>query len=274
MKKSKDWVYQEDLLKKVKAWFTSNSGGAEDKTPNQIAGEIGVTSNGKFYKAYTEVVRLREAEAELPALDIPSEVKAEFQNVLSIMTCDATDAFLRTVRAVAGDIDRSADLRIMDAQRRAANAVAERDGLVDRWIATEEERDAALEELGALQQRVDELQRQVDRLEGRLAEREFIAAANRNAVLGIPAEAKERGTVALENSETRTSGGGQPEAAASAGSPSLIGATAGCIGVEAGRQSDQPSISEGVGPTGQQSELSLGSKDTANSAVADDAEHG
>uniref|UniRef100_UPI0035936225 hypothetical protein n=1 Tax=Blastomonas sp. TaxID=1909299 RepID=UPI0035936225 len=143
MKKSKDWVRNPAFDKLLDAYVEQNGEFPADMLPNEIAGLLGLTANGEFYKKHRAWKRRREAAANLPAMDIPCEAKAELTNILAATTEDVLNHFVRTVRTVAGDIIRTADLGVADANRRAAEAEAELAEVLDAWTVTEGERDAA-----------------------------------------------------------------------------------------------------------------------------------
>ena len=273
MKKSKDWVRQEDLDAKLDAFVEPIGGIPPDMTICEVAERLGVTPSGEFYKKFRDWKRRHEANADLPAMGVPSDYMAHLRGVLDRMVDDVMATFAATARSVAGDIGRTAELRVSDAERRAAKAETEVEEVLDQWSETERKLAGALARAAIAEEIVCKLRRELDHLSGRLEERDSLLQTLRpRAASGEnPAAPKDR--VAPEVQETL------PERPSRDNSEPADGATGRASERENGidavepnaarsRGREQSSISEADGPQAQQAELSLVRTDNAGTAGA------
>ncbi|GMN01656.1 hypothetical protein MTsPCn3_03860 [Erythrobacter sp. MTPC3] len=185
MKKSKNWVRQEDLDEKLDGFVEEMGGIPPGMKPNEIADRLGLTANGEFYRKFRDWKRRRDAEADLPALEIPEEARIELESVLAETHDLVMDQFVRVVRSVAGDIDRTATLRVRAAERRAADCEADTENVLERWNETERDLEVARERALSAEREAEKLRREVDRLRGQLDERaRQLAEARADAASG------------------------------------------------------------------------------------------
>lgn len=119
------------------------------------------------------------AEHDAPVMEVLPHVQAEFRETIDRFAGEAMTSFLRVMRSVGGDLNRVATLRITDAERRADDAQAEVNGLLDFWTAAEAERDAALARVAELEQSPADARHQEQALTVRLDERDALLKALR-----------------------------------------------------------------------------------------------
>ena len=264
----KDWVRQEDLDAKLDEFVGETGQVPAGMTPNEVAEKLGVTANGKFYRQFRDWKHRRDAEAAMPPLDIPEEVRAELENVLSEANEQVMEQFARVVRGIAGDIDRSAALRVRDAERRAAEAKAEADHILERWTETEKDFEAARDWAATVQKEVDELRREADRLRGQSEERGRLLAQLQGQASQPDASRADTNSAAMAISPG-VDGTGGPKLAApnprKEGDPSIPEPIKG--GPERPVQS---STTKGDGKNVHHTELPLGNTDDAVQAEAGD----
>ncbi|MDM7929826.1 hypothetical protein [Blastomonas fulva] len=99
----------------------------------------------------------------------------QLRNALSDFDRDVVDAFKRTVRTVAADIQRDAAARISAAESRANRAKAEAVDLLAGWNETEAEHDAAEAEIAALRSELEASRAREERLHGRIEQLQVMA---------------------------------------------------------------------------------------------------
>lgn len=141
-----------------------------------MAKHLGCEPNGALYAKVRDWRRRRQEELGLAAIDVPPGAESGFRAILDQLTADATDHFVRTIRLVGSDIDRSAALRVTDAERRRNEAQAETAEVLELCQRAEAALAAAMARIGALEQTLAEAQRREDVLRGRLEQREADAA--------------------------------------------------------------------------------------------------
>ncbi len=271
MKKMKDWVRQEDLDAKLDLFVEETGQMPAGMTPNEVAEKLGVTANGNFYRQFRDWKHRRDAEAAMPPLDIPDEVRAELEIVLSEASDQVMDQFARVVRTIAGDIDRSAALRVKDAERRAAEAEAETEHVLERWTETEKDLEATRQRAADARKDSEEMRRVADRLLGQLDERGRLLAELEDRVrhqTGSDTDtADPAAPVPPDADEAQNSKGSSQDAAnedkVSDTEPVEVGPTG----------PTQSSISEDDGKNVHQTEMSLGNTDDAVQAEVGDDEN-
>lgn len=179
MKKSSDWVRQPGLDKMLDQLVEERGCTPTELIPYDAAKALGIEPSGEFYKKVRDWKQRRAAERDAPVIEVPPHVQAEFRETVDRFASEAMASFLRAVRTVGGDLDRVATLRITDAERRADEAQAEVNGLVDHWTAAEAERDAALTRVAELEQALADASRREDAFTVRLEERDALLKALR-----------------------------------------------------------------------------------------------
>jgi len=185
MKKSKDWVRQEDLDEKLDEFVEEMGGIPPGMKPNEIADRLGLTANGEFYRKFRDWKRRRDAKADLPDLAIPEQARTELEGVLAETRELVMDQFVRVVRSVAGDIDRTANLRVKGAERRATECEADTENVLERWNETERDLEFARKRALSAERDAEKLRREVDRLRGQLDERARQLAEARTAAASV-----------------------------------------------------------------------------------------
>ena len=281
MKKSKDWRRQEVIDAKLDQFVVQMAGLPAGMSRCQVAAEIGVPADPEFYKKYMDWKRRRDAEADLPTLDIPPEAETALRKILKDAVDDVMASFAHTLRSVAGDVDRTAGLRVKDAERRAAERETYADELLEKWTETEHDLVAAQDRCTVADREVEKLTRALDHLGGRLLEKEDQIKALRsdpatangatattapdvNVAAAIPSsaaagiDAKGDGAI-REGSAHREVGNGRPPAIEpKPGGP---------------ERPNQSSTIEDDGPVDHQAEMSLVETDNADKAEAGNDEH-
>ncbi|KZY58149.1 hypothetical protein A3736_15290 [Erythrobacter sp. HI0063] len=271
MKKMKDWVRQEDLDAKLDGFVKEAGQLPAGMTPNEVAEKLGITANGNFYRQFRDWKHRREAEAAMPPLEIPDEVRTELVNVLSEASDLVMDQFARVVRSIAGDIDRSAALRVRDAERRAAEAEAETEHVLERWTETEKELEATRHKAAEARKDSEEMRRVADRLLGQLDERGRLLAGLEDRVRqqsGSDKDAAHQATPVPPEAEELRNAKASPEDATN--EDKMTGTEPVVVGPAGPTQS---SINEDDGKDVHQTELSLGNTDDAVQAEAGDDEN-
>lgn len=174
MKKSSDWVRQPGLDKKLDHLVEERGCTPAELIPYDAAKALDIEPSGEFYKKVRDWKQRRAAETDAPVIEVPPRVQAEFRETIEHFSSEAMASFLRAVRAVSGDLDRVAALRVADAERRADDARTEANDYLDRWTAAEGQRDTALAEMDKLEQAFVEAQHRGNDLFIRLEEREAL----------------------------------------------------------------------------------------------------
>ncbi|MDJ0278817.1 hypothetical protein QLH51_18655 [Sphingomonas sp. 2R-10] len=147
-------------------------------TPYQVARHLNCEPNGLLYSKVRDWRRRRQDEIGLAAIDMPAGTEADFRAMLELLTTQAFDHFVRTVRMVGGDLDRTAAMRVADADRRRVEAESETAEVLDLCQAAEAGLAAATVRIGALEDALAQAQRREDVLRGRLDQREADAAGH------------------------------------------------------------------------------------------------
>lgn len=150
-------------------------------TPYQVARHLGCEPNGSVYAKMRDWRRRRQDEMGLAAIDMPAGAETGFRALLEQLTTQAVDHFVRTVRTVGGDLDRTAAMRVADAERRRVEAESETAEVLDLCQQVEAGLAAATVRIGALEDALAQAQRREDVLRGRLDQREADAATHDTA---------------------------------------------------------------------------------------------
>ena len=179
MKKSSDWVRQPGLDKKLDHLVEERGCTPAELIPYDAAKALDIEPSGEFYRKVRDWKQRRAAESDAPVMEVPPHVQAEFRETVDRFAAEAMSSFLRAVRGVGGDLDRVATLRITDAERRADEAQAEVNGLLDHWTAAEAQRDAALARIAELEQALADARRREEVATVRLEERDALLRALR-----------------------------------------------------------------------------------------------
>lgn len=179
MKKSSDWVRQPALDKMLDQLVEERGCTPAELIPYDAGQALGIETSGEFYKKVRDWKQRRAAEHDVPVMEVPPHVQADFRETVDRFAGEAMTSFLRAVRGVGGDLNRVATLRVADAERRAEDAQAEVNGLLDHWTAAEADRDAALARVAELEQAAADARRREEALTVRLDERDALLQALR-----------------------------------------------------------------------------------------------
>lgn len=281
MKKSKDWVRQEDLDKKLEALVEHLGEILESMTICEVAQRLGVEANGEFYRKFRDWKLRQEGVAQAPAIGMPSDAKAQLRSALDRMADQVMDIAGATILRVGGDYARTAELRVIDAERRVAAAEAREEYLLGKWTETETKLDFALERADLAEAEVGKLTREIDWLYGRLEERGAVREELRRERVseGTPAEMTGRPQAARVEPAALDRGIPRNEATSGPGaSSSLLGTRREAPTAEPNprgpRGPEQPSTNEADGQQVRQAELSLVEKVNAEKAEANNDENG
>lgn len=130
MKKSSEWVRQPGLDKMLDQLVEERGCTPAELIPYDAAKALDIEPSGEFYRKVRDWKQRRAAECDAPVMEVPPHVQAEFRETVDRFANDAMADFVRAVRLIGGDLNRSAMLRVADAERRAEDARAEIDGLL------------------------------------------------------------------------------------------------------------------------------------------------
>lgn len=176
MKDSHEWVRQPMVDKAADEIVVARGCTPAEVTPYQVAKHLSCEPNGSLYAKVRDWRRRRQDEMGLAAIDMPAGAEADFRAMLEQLTMQAVDHFVRTVRLVGGDLDRTAAMRVADAERRRVEAESETAELLDLCQKAEVGLAAATVKIGTLEDALAQAQRREDVLRGRLDQREADAA--------------------------------------------------------------------------------------------------
>lgn len=174
MKKSSEWVRQAALDKMLDQLVEERGCTPAELIAYDAAKALGIEPSGEFYKKFRDWKQRRVAERDAPVMEVPPHVQADFRETVDHFAGEAMTAFLRAVRVIGGDLNRTAMLRVADAERRAEDAQAEVNSLIDHWTEAEAKRDTATARVAELEQALEDAQRREDVLTARLEERDAL----------------------------------------------------------------------------------------------------
>ena len=178
MKNSDAWVRQPMVDKAADEDIAARGCTPAEVTPYQVARHLGCEPNGALYAKVRDWRRRRQDEMGLATIDMPAGAEGDFRAMLEQLTTQAVDHFVRTVRMVGGDLDRTAAMRIADAERRRVEAESETAEVLDLCQKAETDLAAATVRIGTLEDALAQAQRREDVLRGRLDQREADAAGH------------------------------------------------------------------------------------------------
>jgi len=176
VKDSNEWVRQPMVDKAADEIVAARGCTPAEVTPYRVAKHLGCEPNGALYANVRDWRRRRQDEMGLAAIDMPAGAETEFRAMLEKLTTEATDHFVRTVRILGTDLDRTAALRIADAERRRVEAESETAEILDLCQNAESDLAAAHAKVGLLEDALAQAQRREDMLRGRLEQRDADAA--------------------------------------------------------------------------------------------------
>jgi hypothetical protein len=176
VKNSNEWVRQPMVDKAADEITAGQKCTPAEVTPYQVAKRLDCEPNGALYAKVRDWRRRRQDEMGLVAIDLPAGAETEFRAMLENLTTEATDHFVRTVRMVGSDLDRTAALRIADAERRRVEAESETAEVLELCQHAELDLGAANTRIGELEEALAQAQRREDMLRGRLEQRDADAA--------------------------------------------------------------------------------------------------
>ncbi len=176
MKSSDEWVRQPVVDKAADEIVAARGCTPGEVTPYQVAKRLACEPNGSLYAKVRDWRQRQQDAMGLAAIDMPVGAEAGFRALLEQLTLQAVDHFVRTVRTVGGDLDRTAAMRVADAERRRVEAESGTAEVLDLCQKAEAELAAAIVRIGALEDALAQAQRREDVLRGRLEQRETDAA--------------------------------------------------------------------------------------------------
>lgn len=195
MKDSHEWVRQPMVDKAADEIVAARGCTPAEVTPYQVAKHLSCEPNGSLYAKVRDWRRRRQDEMGLAAIDMPAGAEADFRALLEQLTMQALDHFVRTVRLVGGDLDRTAAMRVADAERRRVDAESETAEVLDLCQKAEAGLSAAAVRIDALEDALAQAQRREYILRGRLEQREADAGRHdttaRSEEIVVAAEAAE-----------------------------------------------------------------------------------
>lgn len=191
MKTSEAWLRKDDLIQQLDEWAKVDGVDIATAKAYPAAKALGLEANGKFYACFKSWRKDRLAENAAPFLDPSPAVRESVGKVIASSAQDLLSEVLHQIGLANGSVNQAAELRIVAAERRAEEAEAEVDQLVQNWTEAEAQRDDLKGQVEALTAQLSDLQGQYARLEGRLEEREHLssAPAARGAVPSLSDEA-------------------------------------------------------------------------------------
>lgn len=178
VKESNEWVRQQQVDKAADEILADRQCDVSEVKAYQVAKRLDCDANGAIHAKVRDWRHRRRAEMETAAIDIPPGFQAQFRGILDRMVMEAGDHFVRAVRSVGGDLDRSATLRVTDAERRRDEAEEETAEIVELCQKTEAKLADAHTRIAALEQALADAQRREDTLRGRLEQRQADAAVS------------------------------------------------------------------------------------------------
>lgn len=172
MKESNEWVRQQMVDEAADKVLQQRGCDVTEIKPYWVAAELNCNPNGALSAKVYDWRKRRLAERAVQTIEVPPEAEAEFRSILDRVAEDAMGGFLRTVRTVGSDIDRSATLRIADAERRRDQAEAELMDLVQLCQKAEEQVLTLEKRASELEEQLQDLRGREQRLLGRLEQQE------------------------------------------------------------------------------------------------------
>lgn len=177
MKTSNEWLREGDLIQQLDEWAKADGVDIATAKAYPAAKALGLEPNGKFYACFKSWRKERLAENAAPFLDPSPAVRESVGKVIATSAQDLLSEVLHQIGLANGSVNQAAELRIAAAERRADEAEAEVDQLVQNWTEAEAQRDDLKGQVEALTAQLSDLQGQYARLEGRLEEREHLSSA-------------------------------------------------------------------------------------------------
>lgn len=144
-------------------------------TPYQVARHLGCEPNSALYARVRDCRRRRQEKMGLATIDMPAGAETESRAMLEHLTRQGGVHFVRTVRMVDVDLDRTAVFRVADAERRRVEVESETAEVLDLCQA-EAGLTAVTVRIGAIEDALAQAQRREDVLRGRLEQRDAHAA--------------------------------------------------------------------------------------------------
>lgn len=170
MKERNDWLGQEKLDAELDRLVDAGTITVDSPNIYKAAKELDAKPSGSFYQKVRDWQKRRQVDLAAPMLQVSPAVEAEFKAILDDFMAQAMASFLATLGRVGGEIDRSATLRVTDAQQRLARADSEIDRLAGEWARCEVDLQLALDRIRLLKERLGDAKRDAERLTGRLEE--------------------------------------------------------------------------------------------------------
>lgn len=259
MKERNDWLGQEKLDAELDRLVDAGTITVDSPNIYKAAKELYAKPSGSFYQKARDWQKRRQADLAGPMLQVSPAVEAEFKAILDDFVAQAMASFLATLGRVGGEIDRSATLRVTDAQQRLARADSEIDRLAGEWARCEGDLQLALDRIHLIEERLGDAKRDAERLTGRLEEQSKLL--DLRTLSGAKSSEKQPDAAVEADAEQATvlDRESEPE------SPVVPGERSACEHVEGGVKT-QPLASESDLPPAGPRELPLVSKEKADEA--------
>lgn len=168
MKGSKDWIRQDMVDQAADEYVAANNCEPRDLTAFRLSKILGCHPNKALHDKVNDWKRRRGETPEEAGVDLPAGVEAAFKAYMDQVAVEATRSLVRSAREVAVAIDRAANLRVSDAQRRQRDSENELAELLQAVEEAHTENDELRASVEALKGALEEAQRRTDRLLGLL----------------------------------------------------------------------------------------------------------
>ena len=190
MKDSNEWVRQQMVDNGCEAVLAERQCDIAEVKPYWVAEKLGCEANGAFYEKVRDWRKRAEAERADHVIEIPAQALTELRDALDRANAEMVATFTRAVRAVGGDLDRAASMRVVDAERRRDQAEAEYADVLALCRRAEDERSEVQKRVGELEAALKAACLREERLLGRLEQRD---AQGRNETPPHPEKAAQLG---------------------------------------------------------------------------------
>lgn len=273
MKKSDEWNTQDKLDKKLDELIEQLKIKPGELGIYQAAKLLDVSPSGPFYMKLRDWRERRVAEIDKPLLEVSPMAKVKIEGLLHEFTTSVTKAYLDEIRAVSGDLDRAANLRVADKDQRLEAEKHQSQEIIELWIKSDAEVASLHERITDLEKKLAAALREIDQLTGRLMERQEQSKANRDRE--NVAGAKPVQAIAAE----RASDLDQPDERGAHASKAFVAGLLAEVSsadnnaelrIRGPKGSAQSSIKEDDGHPAHQADLSPVNNDNANKAEVDD----
>ena len=133
MKTSDEWLREGDLFQQLDEWAEANGVDIATAKAYSAAKALGLEPNGKFYACFKAWRKNRLAENAAPFLDPSPAIREAVDKVIAAWADSLRIEVLNQIGHANGSVNQAAEVRIASAERRADEAEAEVDQLVENW---------------------------------------------------------------------------------------------------------------------------------------------